>query len=178
MLQPWTSSRGWAPRRPKTTTSPCRRTPSSTSPASPRTTTTTAVDDSLVDEPPGVDAERRVDLSDERTALADECTTTEACVSTRRSRTRDDARGQTPPPPPPPPPPPDDPPPLDPLDDELELDPDHDALDADENDEIPAANAPALKPLLPEYQYGDAPSRAYRSASTSLHSRSRPNSTE
>jgi hypothetical protein len=30
------------------------------------------VDDSLVDEPPGVDAERRVDLRDERAAAADE----------------------------------------------------------------------------------------------------------
>lgn len=30
------------------------------------------VDDSLVDDPPGVDAERRVDLRDERTSAADE----------------------------------------------------------------------------------------------------------
>ena len=30
------------------------------------------VDDSLVDDPPGVDAERRVDLLDDRTAAADE----------------------------------------------------------------------------------------------------------
>ena len=30
------------------------------------------VDDSLVDDPPGVDAERRVDLLDDRTAASDE----------------------------------------------------------------------------------------------------------
>ena len=41
-------------------------------PDEPRDDDERPVDDSLVDDPPGVDAERRVDLLDDRTAAADE----------------------------------------------------------------------------------------------------------
>ena len=77
------------------------------------------LDDSLDDEVPGVDAERRVDLADDRVTAGE----TDRRASRRAMRpalTRRPRDGQTPPPPPPPPPPPADPPPPEPPDDELE----------------------------------------------------------
>ena len=68
MLQPWTISRGRAPSCPRTTNSRSRRTPSSTRTSSRPTTTTGRSTTSLADDVDGIDAERRVDLGDERVA--------------------------------------------------------------------------------------------------------------
>ena len=72
-LGPWTSARGWAP-----TTTPedddftVSQDTEFDEPDEARDDDDRPVDDSLVDDPPGVDAERRVDLRDERAAAADE----------------------------------------------------------------------------------------------------------